>query len=835
MTTARWQQVEDLYHAALACDERRRTAWLDEACRGDQALRREVDTLLAQASRASRFLESLPWMSSTRSAACEADALQHPSTLRLDDDGLFAGRYRIDRAIGAGGMGVVYRAEDVRLKRGVALKFLGPSASTRPDARRQFLREAQAAAALDDPHVCTVFEAGEHEGQAFIAMALIDGPTLKERLQAGALPVAEAIAIAGDVAAGLAAAHAKGVVHRDIKPGNVLLASGRVATITDFGLARFERTDDSTQPGGGTPAYMSPEQVQGLRIDHRTDIWALGCVLHEMLTGRSPFVTASGHIDVFAIVHDAHDGHATLPPDVPPALAAIVDRCLQRELRQRYQTAVAVLRDLEAVRLGANPSHPSAIERRRDMASIAVLPFADMSHDRSQAHVAEGIAEELIHALTRIDGLRVVARTSTFAVKARGLDVREIGRVLDVATVLEGSVRTSGSRVRITAQLIDVEDGCHLWSERFDRDASDIFAIQDEITASIVDHLQGTMQIATRSLPARAPVDPEAYALYLKGQYFFHRPSPESLQAALRFYSDAVERAPAFARAHAGIAGVWTDLCVFKAILPGEGWPRARAALDQALELDPNLPEALVVAGIIGLWYDWDWTASEAAFARALALNPGDAFGLGAYANLLMVLGRIDESLAAIAQALVRDPLSPLLYGFSTGLHAASRRPDDALRDFARAQELAPMFGLSHVHAGLAYLAAARLDEAAAILESGYSAGGFAGWADCVLGVVRARQGRRDAAAEILQRLLEQDERGNASSMAIGWTHAALGDHDAAFMWFDRAYDERDGFMVWVRVYTPIFAPALLHDRRYHELLARLHLPGVEAGGGLER
>ena len=307
MNAERWQQIERVYLDALACNPDSRAAMLDEACAGDAVLRREVETLLEQESRVGRFLESRPWPADP--APSQAPAEDGDETVLapppVDAAGLFAGRYRILRTLGQGGMGVVYQAEDVRLKRFVALKFLSSAIAASPQARARFLREAQAAASLDDPHVCTLYEAGEEGGRAYLVMAFIDGPTLKERIAKERLAIDDALSIARDIASGLAAAHARGVVHRDIKPGNVLLAGPRLAKITDFGLARIEGATRSTATAGaaGTPAYMSPEQAQGLRTDHRTDIWSLGCVIYEMLSGRSPFATASGQVDVFAIVH----------------------------------------------------------------------------------------------------------------------------------------------------------------------------------------------------------------------------------------------------------------------------------------------------------------------------------------------------------------------------------------------------------------------------------------------------------------------------------------------------------------------------------------------------
>jgi len=828
----RWRQIERVYLAALAVDGARRAAMLDEACAGDADLRREVDTLLAQEPRVDRFLESRRGLGDSASEPGVADPCDDADLIPppLDAAGLFAGRYRIVRLLGRGGMGVVYQAEDARLKRFAALKFLAAELSAHPQARTRFLREAQAAAGLDDPHVCTVYEAGEDQGRAYIAMAFIDGPTLRDRIAQGPLAIDEAVAIARDVAAGLATAHAHGVVHRDVKPGNVMLAGPRLAKITDFGLARMDGASHSTKTAGaaGTPAYMSPEQAQGLPTDQRTDIWSFGCVLYEMLTGRSPFVTASGQVDIFAIVHGPAPAVTAFRPDVPASLAAVLERCLEPDLRRRYQDASSLLVDLQAANGGA--AAPVVRPPREIVPSIAVLPFADMSPDRTQEYFAEGMAEEIIHALARIEGVRVVARTSSFALKGKGLDVREIGRALNVGNVLEGSVRAAGSRLRITAQLITVDDGFHLWSERFDREAGDVFGIQDEITAAIVDRLALALHLREQAaLRGRAPVDPEAYALYLKGRYFRHRLAADTVQAALRCFGEAIAKDPTFARAHAGIAGVWGDLAAFNLVPAADAWPKAREAADRALALDRDLSDAHVVAGGMALWYEWDWTAAEAGLRRALALNPGDAWARGCYGWFLLNRRRFDECGAAIRQALSYDPLSPLLYGFAVGLHAACGRSDEAIANFQKAVELAPTFGLPYFHAGVAYVAQGRLDEAVEVVQSGLRQGLTVFWADCILGIARAKQARREEAGAILARMIEQRQHAEVSCASIAWVAAALGDFDAAFEWLDRGYAERDGLMPWVHVYTDLFVPALAGDVRFRAVLERMRLTDVAA------
>jgi serine/threonine-protein kinase len=421
-----------------------------------------------------------------------------------------------------------------------------------------------------------------------------------------------------------------------------------------------------------------------------------------------------------------------------------------------------------------------------------------------------------------------VARTSSFAVRAKGLDVREVGRVLNVANVLEGSVRSAGSRLRITAQLITVDDGFHLWSERFDREAGDVFAIQDEITAAIVDRLAVALHLRERAaLRKRRPVDPEVYALYLRGRYFQNRICAETVERAFRCYGEALAMDPTFAPAHAAIAGLWGDLAAFNLAPPGEAWPKAREAAERALALDPDSSEAHHTVGHIALWYEWDWVAAEAGIARALALNPGDALARGRYGWFLLNRRRFDECGAAIRQALASDPLSPVLYGFAVGLHAACGRSEEALSEFRRAVELAPGFGLPYFHAGIAYMSLGRFDEAADVVESGLRQGLTVCWADCILGIVRAKQGRREEAASILSRMIEQHGQASVSCASVGWVAACLGDSDSAFSWFERGFRERDGLMAWVHVYTDIFAPALARDSRFRALLERMHLTDV--------
>jgi serine/threonine-protein kinase len=749
----------------------------------------------------------------------------------MDPHSLVAGKYRILAEIGRGGMGVVYRAEDTSLRRQVALKFLSEELSAAPDARARFLREAQSAAALDNPHVCAVYEAGEHDGRAYIAMALVEGCSLKTKIADGTLTVHEVVAISTEIAEGLAEAHARRVVHRDIKPANIMLAGGRHAKITDFGLARLEGSGETTRTGGvvGTLVYMSPEQAQGLHTDQRTDIWSLGCVIYEMLAGRPPFSPSPGQADLYALLHSDPRPVTAFRSDVPPRLAAVVERCLQKDPRRRYPDAASLFDGLKSIDLESAAGAATApAAAPSQVPSVAVLPFVDMSADKSQEFFGEGIAEELIHALARIQGLRVVARTSAFALKDKGLDVREIGRILNVGAVLEGSVRSAGHKLRITAQLISVADGFHLWSERFDREAGDIFAIQDELSLSIVEHLKVTLHVGERAALQKRPTDDhEAYNLYLKGLYFVARPRPDLLQMALRCFEEALARDRGFAKAYAGIATVYAMLGNFNFAPPTEAWPKARAAVEKALALDDRLPEAHGIAASVAFWYEWDWVAAEASYSRILALNPGDAFTHGDYAWFLLNRRRFDEALHEIRRAIDLDPLKPLLYGWSVGLHCAAGRFDDALRDFERAKELDPTFGLPYFHAGMSYVLNGMPDKAIEVLQQGVRIAPHPGWADGMISLIRIRQGNREAVRDILDRMIAQRSRVNVSCMALAWATAVYGDLDGAFQWVERAVEERDTLVGFVHIYTPLLAPELASDPRYDALLERLNLSDV--------
>jgi serine/threonine protein kinase/Tfp pilus assembly protein PilF len=750
-----------------------------------------------------------------------------PAGKVLKEGSFFANKYRIINEIGRGGMGVVLKAEDTKLKRVVALKLLPADLSRSPEARERFVREAQAAAALDHPNICTIYEVEEYGGQDYIAMAYIDGKSLKERIAQKPLQVEEALEIAIQVAEGLEEAHRKGVIHRDIKPANIMLTVKGQAKIMDFGLARLERAKDLTRTDAvmGTVAYMSPEQALGKKVDHRTDIWSFGCLLYEMLAGHGPFHGGHEQAVFQAIVHGDPQPITALRRDIPAKVDKILARCLKKNPLNRYPDAGSLIEDLKSVDIRDILTSPPLPVREMGP-SIAVLPFTDMSAEKDQEYFGEGIAEELISALAHVQGLRVVARTSAFALKGMNIDIREIGRVLSVKAVLEGSVRKAGNRLRITTQLINVEDGFHLWSERYDREMADIFAIQDEITAAIVDSLKVTLKVGEKTaLRKRSTNDPEAYSLYLKGLYFYARPSPESYSKALDSFCAAIVKDPNFAMAYAGMAQVFGGLGVLNLAPPAEMWPKAKAALQKALSLDEDLAEAHAVAALLAFWYEWDWDAAGRSFDRALSLNPGDAMSHGMHGWFCVNRRRFDEAILEIKKALELDPLMPLYYAWSVGIHWSVGRSDEALQEFAKALEIDPNNALAYFHAGVTYALKGLLDEALEFFEKGRKLVVFPGWAEVNIGLIYLRKGDREKAELILTEMIESKNKiKNLSATCIAWLAGQLGKFDLAFEFLDKAYEERDSLLVFFHVYTELYSFTISSDPRFKAVLARMKL-----------
>jgi serine/threonine protein kinase/Tfp pilus assembly protein PilF len=696
-------------------------------------------------------------------------------------------------------MGIVYKAEDTKLKRTVALKFLPPELTQDKEAKKRFIQEAQAAAALNHPNICTIYEVDEADSQTFISMEYIEGQTLKDKLTSGPLSIDEAKELALKVAEGLSEAHQKGVVHRDIKPANIMLPEKGQAKITDFGLAKLSGGADLTKASTimGTVAYMSPEQAKGEEVDHRTDIWSLGAMLYEMLSGERPFNKSHEQALIHGILNEEPTPIKEFRAGLPSSLERAIQRCLTKNAGDRYRNAREFMLDLKS-----GPSAPLPKFKN----SIAVLPFTNMSADTEQEYFCDGISEEIINSLTQISELRVVARTSAFSFKGKDIDVREIGQKLSVDKVLEGSVRKSGKRLRITAQLINVNDGYHLWSERYDRNLEDVFEIQDEISLAIVDSLKmRLLRKEKERLVKRATEDSEAYNYYLKGRYFWNKRNEEGLAKSVECFEKAIEIDPEFALAFAGLADTISTQGFYDFIIPRKkAFDRARTFAQKALQLDDSIGETHVAFGNILAWCDYEWDSAEKEYRKALQLNPSDAEAHHMYAHLLSGFRRHDEAIVMMGEALVLEPLSVNHHNCKGIILFAARRYDEAIYQFETSIDIDPNFSLHHYWLGRVYVEKKLYEKAWKHLESASEFVEIQSLAKGALAYAYGVGGKGDEAQMVLNQLIDISQSRYVDPFHLAVAYIGLGEADTAFGFLDRACEELSMYNLYLPT-DPIF------------------------------
>ena len=705
--------------------------------------------------------------------------------------GTVVSHYRVAEKIGAGGMGVVYKAEDLKLKRSVALKFLPANLTQDSKAKERFVREAQAASSLDHPNICTVHEIDESDdGQMFIAMAYYEGETLRQIARRGPLEVGRALDIAIQIASGLKEAHELGIVHRDVKSANVIITPKGQAKIMDFGLAKLAGDADLTIVGTtiGTVAYMSPEQAAGREVDARADIWSLGVILYEMLSGKLPFPGDHGLTVINLILHGDPVELASVRQGLPDNVLRIMTRALAKPIEERYQSAEEMLADLRGAAGHTGGAIEAAQSAGKSRPSIAVLPFTNLSGDPEQEYFCDGMAEEIINALTHLEQLRVVARTSAFAFKGKSGDIREIGKKLDVGSVLEGSVRKAGNRVRITAQLINVADGYHVWSERFDRRMEDVFAIQDEISLAIVENLKVKLLAPEKHKVTRRHTESlEAYNLYLKGRYSWNKRTADGLKNAVACFEEAVRKDPEYALAYSGLADALTMLGFYQALPQAEAQQRAQQAVLKAIELDDRLGEAHASLGEILSTSGGDPQRAAAEFERAIALNPGYATAHHWYSILLWDSGRFEEAFAQGKRALELDPLSVIIKIHVSQLTAAAWDWAGAEALLGQAVEMDPENAKLRTDYAVLLAVAGRKEESLIQARRAMELAPEDDWARGIYGWVLCLGGEYNEAVEVLAALVQAIPHSSFAHVVLGISFAGQGVHDKACAEFDVA------------------------------------------------
>lgn len=735
--------------------------------------------------------------------------------------------YRILEKLGEGGMGAVYKAEDLRLQRTIALKFLSPALTSDPEAKQSFINEAQTASALDHPNICTIYEIDETaERQVFIAMAYYQGETLKSKIERGPTSLQEAITLIRQIGGGLAKAHEKGIVHRDVKPANLMVTDDQVVKILDFGVAKFQSRADFASPGViiGTPSYMSPEQASGKPVDCRSDIWSLGVILFEMLTASLPFEGNNDRALMRAIVNDEPLPLNKFLSNPSANIQNILQRVLAKNPNERYQSIKEFFNDLDLIERNRLTQADTKVIQVVPPAvpSIAILPFVDLSPDKDQEYFSDGLAEEIINDLSRLKVLRIASRNSSFQFKEKNLNITQIGQSLNVQKVLEGSIRKGGNRIRIAVRLINVSDGFLVWADTYERELADIFEIQDDIARSVVENLE--IQLAGASVKELAKhytENVEAYSSYLRGVFYLNKRTAESLKTSIEYFQSAIKIDSRYALAYSGLADAYIVLGLYGRSSPSEVMPKALQAAEQALQIDELLPDAHISLGCARAVYDWKWSEAEERFKRGIDLKPEYAETHHWYAiNLLTPLSRFAEAEQEIKQALDLEPSSLVIHATVGLVYYFARQTDAAIDHFHHALDLNPDFPVTNQFLGQAYVQKSRFTEAIDYFQRALKFYGDSNNALANYGYAAACAGKKDVARKVLKQLLDASKKRYVSSYDIATVYCGLGETDKALSALEKALDEHAFLLIYLNV-DPLMEP-LRHQDRFQMLRTKI-------------